>query len=277
MTLNEHQIQFIQDKLSKYGLDYIPLFDNILDHICCLIENEMAIGQSFDVAEKISFSKFSESEIINIQSLTLRKLNMERNFSLKLSGLFSIQFISLSLMCLMMSKMFLMPVFLTNMVVFGNIIGMFFILSYGWINEFPRWTIPSIGFCILFSLYLTNVSIPSITGKSIVGIWGIVPLLITIALSYLIKPSSKALNKLIDKIKDEKTLILFIFYGFLPFFLLLIYDEVTNPITLNLMLIPFIIMTAGAFFFFYLKSKRLRALAIFLGGAFSTLISFYIV
>jgi hypothetical protein len=131
MTLNEQQIQLIKVKLYDKGLDYMPLFDNILDHLCCIIEKEMESGKSFEESAQVSFSKFSESEIMNIQSLTLRILNMERNFSLKISGLFSTQFLSLSIMCLLMSKIIYLPEFITNLFIFGNIIGMFMILSFG--------------------------------------------------------------------------------------------------------------------------------------------------
>jgi hypothetical protein len=120
------------------------------------------------------------------------------------------------------------------------------------------------------------VSIPSVTGKSVIGIWGIIPLLFTITLSYIIKPSSKAIKKLIDRIIDEKSLILFVFYGFLPFFLLIMFDEISNPAIMNKMFIPYLIMYCGAFFFFYMQSKKLRSLALFLGFSLSILISLFI-
>lgn len=276
MKISDEQLLKLRLELDKCGLDYHLLYDDILDHLCCMIENEMLYGLNFDDALKISFEKLPKPQITEIQSMTLKVLKMERYFSLKESAIYSIQFVSLGLLGLILNHSVKLPYFVSNFVLWGNIFAMFILLGIGWVKEFPRWSIPSIGFCILLSLYLTNLSIPSLTGKSVLGSWGILPIILTLFVSVLIKPSVKPLNKLFNRIKDEYSLILFIFYGFMPIFILFLFDETYHPLKAFLIIIPLIILVLGGFFYFFAKQKFIRALTLILSISISIFVSVYI-
>jgi hypothetical protein len=275
MKISDEQILKLKGELNRCGLDYHLLYDDILDHLCCMIEKEMFLGNSFNDAMKKSFDEFPKTKIIEIQSLTLKVLKMERHYSLKESAIYSMQFVSLCIMGLILNNTFKLPYFISNFLLWGNLIAMFILLAVGWVKEFPLWSIPAIGFCILLSLYLTNVSIPSLSGKSVLGLWGIIPLILTIFVSVLIKPSLRPLNKIFDRIKDEYSIILFIFYGFLPIFILFLFDEIYDSSKLIIIIIPYIIITSGGFFYFFNRKKFLRSISLILGISVSIIVSIY--
>ena len=47
MMLTEIQIILINQKLQGMGLDYHPLQDELLDHVCCMIEHRMNLGEIY--------------------------------------------------------------------------------------------------------------------------------------------------------------------------------------------------------------------------------------
>ncbi len=65
--LTEQQITFIQHYLKNEGLSYEPLKDEILDHLCCMTEANMQLGNPFHHAVRLSFSSFQKEEIHTIQ------------------------------------------------------------------------------------------------------------------------------------------------------------------------------------------------------------------
>jgi hypothetical protein len=41
-------------------------------------------------------------------------------------------------------------------------LSMFVFLGIGWIKEFPRWSVPALGFCLFFSAWLMMITVPSL-------------------------------------------------------------------------------------------------------------------
>ncbi|MBK7028503.1 MAG: hypothetical protein IPH45_04525 [Bacteroidales bacterium] len=68
-------------------------------------------------------------------------------------------------------------VYYTTLII--SIFSMFLLFAWGWVKDFPVWTIHSIGFCILTSIYLTSISIPQLMGRQLLGLYGLLPLAIT--------------------------------------------------------------------------------------------------
>jgi murein DD-endopeptidase MepM/ murein hydrolase activator NlpD len=83
--LNKKQIQLLHELLEQQGLDYAPLQEELLDHVCCAIEDEMATGNSFDEATKKVLDTFGKGEIDEIQTATIQSLNQKFNTMKKIS------------------------------------------------------------------------------------------------------------------------------------------------------------------------------------------------
>lgn len=83
--LNEQQIFSIEKIIEEKGLDYGPLKEELLDHICCQVEMAMEDGQLFHQALRQSLDTFQEDEMKELQTQTLLLLNQNQNFMKKLS------------------------------------------------------------------------------------------------------------------------------------------------------------------------------------------------
>ncbi|OGU12473.1 MAG: hypothetical protein A2X61_02665 [Ignavibacteria bacterium GWB2_35_12] len=198
---------------------------------------------------------------------------MENNFSLRVSILSSLPFLFLGLIDIDSFDYVKLPLYLSGLVFFVPVISMFVLFVVGWIKEFPRWTIPSVGFCIIFSLLLMNVSIPSITGGTILGVWALLPFAMALIISIVLKPSLKPLKKLAERIKDDTSLIVFSLYGILPISVLMVFDEVSDIKLIPILIIITLIITLGAFFYLYSSKKIIRTSSLILGIIFSLFIS----
>lgn len=136
----------------------------------------------------------------------------------------------------------------------GSLISMFTLFGIGWVKEFPRWSIHSIGFCVLISFYLMMVSIPDLTGSKILGPLAFLPLTITMTIALLFNFSMKPLKQLIQNLKEEKNLLLYMFYGLLPLVFMIFFDE--NHSTLILPISIILISLTSLAIIFYLNSAN---------------------
>jgi hypothetical protein len=132
--------------------------------------------------------------------------------------------------------------------------SMFFLLGIGWIKGFPKWTIPSISFCIIFSLLFTNVSSPSFGRHEIWGLWALLPLGLTLIISIILNPTLRPIHNLSQMIKQEKNIIIFAFYGLLPILFPIAFDEI-NPISIAPFVFILTILTVISVII-YLRSSR---------------------
>ena len=72
MALNDSNINYIINDLYRRGLVYEPLKDELLDHICCKIEEQMGSGMKFIDAYEVAINQyFKTNELQKIQQLTL--------------------------------------------------------------------------------------------------------------------------------------------------------------------------------------------------------------
>lgn len=77
--LTEEQIVFIEKELNKRGLSYFTLKDELLDHICSAIENDMAEGKPFEKAYEGAISYFDEQTLQHLQRET-RKAAISKRY-----------------------------------------------------------------------------------------------------------------------------------------------------------------------------------------------------
>jgi murein DD-endopeptidase MepM/ murein hydrolase activator NlpD len=75
MTLSEIQIIMINQKLKQNRLEHYPLYEEMLDHICCLVETNMDNGYSYEQAVQSAFEKLGPQDVSRYQKETNRLLN----------------------------------------------------------------------------------------------------------------------------------------------------------------------------------------------------------
>jgi murein DD-endopeptidase MepM/ murein hydrolase activator NlpD len=92
MHLTEQQVIYIQQHLKDEGLSYEPLKDEILDHLCCMTEAKMQLGNSFHNAVKIAFSNFQKEEITAIQKQIIYSSTRKKQI-MKVTSFFTLGFL----------------------------------------------------------------------------------------------------------------------------------------------------------------------------------------
>ena len=75
MSLNDIQTLIIQEKLNQAGLSYEPLYDELHDHVCCLVEKNIDSGDSFEEALAKALDTVSPEVIEKCQKDTKFLLN----------------------------------------------------------------------------------------------------------------------------------------------------------------------------------------------------------
>ncbi len=76
-VLDEVQVALVEHKLTKLGLDYLPLKSEYLDHICCQIETKLSTGQTFEQAIYVVFEAITKDELKELQQQTILFTNQK--------------------------------------------------------------------------------------------------------------------------------------------------------------------------------------------------------
>ena len=85
IQLNEHQILSLEKTLENQGLKDGPLKEELLDHMCCQIEQAMSEGMLFHQALQQSLDAFQEDEMKDLQQHFLNNSNQKRSIMMKVS------------------------------------------------------------------------------------------------------------------------------------------------------------------------------------------------
>ncbi len=75
MTLAENEIDRIRFELERSGVTISTLKDDLLDHLCCVIESRMVTGDSFDHSLLKAIRDFAPGGLADIEKETLFLLN----------------------------------------------------------------------------------------------------------------------------------------------------------------------------------------------------------
>jgi len=113
---------------------------------------------------------------------------------------------------------------------FGSLASYLLLFGVGWVKNFPKWTIHSIGISVCMSWFLMDVSTPILNRTEVWGIIALIPLTLTLIISFLLNPSFQPLKSLYNQIKGEKNILIFLFYGVLPLILWMGFDEMNRPL-----------------------------------------------
>ena len=68
-NVTDEQIDFILDDIAKKGIRTEDVRYNILDHVCCIIENEMPAGANFYEFYKNTIARFYKKQLKEIELL----------------------------------------------------------------------------------------------------------------------------------------------------------------------------------------------------------------
>lgn len=98
-NVTDDEIDFILDDIAKRGVVTEDVQYNILDHVCCIIENEMPLGANFNEFYRNTIARFYHKELKEIEEET-RKLTTFKYYhamkrTLKITGIISVLLIAL--------------------------------------------------------------------------------------------------------------------------------------------------------------------------------------
>ncbi|MCE5319557.1 MAG: hypothetical protein LLF93_00455 [Bacteroidales bacterium] len=273
MTLNKSQVKEVKRCLKKNRIESRLIFGDFLDHLCCMIEQKISEGASFEDSLQASLSQLPGYEMKMIETYTLKILNMETSFSSRTSLLATIPFGLFGLAWAFSNSGINAPKFISLFLFWAPMISMFVLFGVGWIKNFPRWSFPAIGFCLLFSMYLMMVSIPGLS-DDVLGLWAWIPLLITLIICFIFKPVIEPIKKIIERIREEPALILFALFGIAPIFVRIICDEMYSIWMIFIALISTVILSSGIYFFLRSDRKRTRLISMIISGLLAVIITY---
>jgi len=96
-SITDEEIEFILDDIAKKGIVTEDVRDNILDHVCCIIENELKSKVDFNEFYSNTIAKFYKKELSEIEVETKNLLTFKNYYAmkrtLKMTGSLSIVFI----------------------------------------------------------------------------------------------------------------------------------------------------------------------------------------
>lgn len=210
------------------------------------------------------------NKLKDIELFILKLLNMETSFSTKTSLLATIPFGIFGLAWIL--EMGIDVPYLIKAIIYSiSIISMYVLLGIGWIKDFPRWSFPAIGFCLISSIFLFYMKTPF--SEQELGLWAWVPFLITMLIALLFNHSIKPIKEIVKKTGDDPVLILFAIYGFVPTFISFFTDEIHSLWMLPFCVLSIIILSLGLFCFLRFTGKKTRLLYLIS----SWMIAFFIV
>ncbi len=99
--LNEKQIDFILDDIRRNGVELEDLQSNLLDHICCIIEQELEENGDFEQFYFSTIKKFYKKELREIEEETISLLTFKNYYVMKktmlVSGVVAASFLTIGI------------------------------------------------------------------------------------------------------------------------------------------------------------------------------------
>jgi hypothetical protein len=99
--LSHKEIEFIENDIRLRGIALDDLQQNLLDHVCCIVESEMEEGQDFHVFYEDTIRRFYKNDLKEIEVETYTLLNYKNYYLMKktmfYSGLFSVSVMTLGI------------------------------------------------------------------------------------------------------------------------------------------------------------------------------------
>lgn len=83
--LSDQEIDFILHDIAARGIGMVSLRQDLLDHICCIIEHELEAGGDFKRFYEDAISRFYQSELKEIEEETVHLLTHKNYYTMKKS------------------------------------------------------------------------------------------------------------------------------------------------------------------------------------------------
>lgn len=98
IELSATQILFLRERLQTAGLSYEPLQEELLDHICCMVETKMQQGLTFHHAGDEVFTAFGKDGMQELQKQTFQLLH-QKTWTMKRISLLVLAFLLATVTC----------------------------------------------------------------------------------------------------------------------------------------------------------------------------------
>ena len=82
-SVSEEEVEFILSDIEARGVVLEDLRDNLLDHICCIIEDEMNETEDFKVFYESVLPRFFKENLLEIQVETDNLIKFKNFYSMK--------------------------------------------------------------------------------------------------------------------------------------------------------------------------------------------------
>ncbi len=153
--LSKDQVDFILEDVRRNGIETEELQLSLLDHICCVIENEMSPDKNFDELYRSVLPRFFKNELKEIQEETDLLLTFKHYYAMKKvmlrSGMFStVAFITGSFLKIMHWPGAMMMIFIAILSMCLFFLPIFFLIKSKEVKEKKEKVI--IGFGVVFGI-----------------------------------------------------------------------------------------------------------------------------
>jgi hypothetical protein len=98
-NLSEQQIEYILNDIRRNGVEMEDLQLNLLDHICCIIEQNLKEGDDFEDFYRKTVKQFCKHELWEIEEETIILLTIKNYYVMKKSMIISGIFSAITLVC----------------------------------------------------------------------------------------------------------------------------------------------------------------------------------
>lgn len=82
-VFNQTHVELIEQRIKLSGLSNPQLIDDMVDHYCCVVEEEMNKGLSFDEAYKKAWNCISPNGLVEIENELFLMLNFNKHIQMK--------------------------------------------------------------------------------------------------------------------------------------------------------------------------------------------------
>jgi hypothetical protein len=92
-AISDEQIEYIISDIKRNGIELEDLQHNLVDHVCCILEQELKDGDDFKAIYQKTIQQFYKKELREIEDETIQLLTFKNYYAMKklmiISGVFS--------------------------------------------------------------------------------------------------------------------------------------------------------------------------------------------
>ncbi len=160
------------------------------------------------------------------------------------------------------------PVYLGFVLSLGSYLVILAALLWGWLRDFPRWALPYLAYGFFFAWSLAGTGSYGLVIFNI-PIWGVeverwgwrawAPLGLVVLLAFLLsRPPWGPLSRLLKKIWNDWTRLVFGLYGLAPLLFLVFLDEMQHSYTFPIVVVAVFFLFSGAFIYLRYPNRRFQ-------------------